>query len=81
MNIRHLYADSPARNSRDMVEAERSDRGTDRWSAKLTEDDVRAIRRQYIPGVVSQQSLANEYGVDQTTISEIVRGKKWAWLN
>lgn len=81
VNIRHLYADSPARNSRDMVEAERSDRGTDRWSAKLTEDDVRAIRRQYIPGVVSQQSLANEYGVDQTTISEIVRGKKWAWLN
>ncbi|SOE31804.1 hypothetical protein [Streptomyces sp. OK228] len=80
VNIRHLYADTPAQNSRDMVEAERSNRGEDRPDAKLTEDDVRAIRRRYVPRVVTQQRLADEYGVDQTTVSAIIRREKWAWL-
>lgn len=81
VNIRHLYLGDDAQNSRDKVENERSSRGEDRPDAKLTEDDVRAIRRRYIPRVVTQQVLADEYGVDQTTISEIIRRKKWAWLD
>lgn len=32
-------------------------------------------------GVVSQASLAALYGVDQSTISNIQRAKRWEWLS
>jgi len=44
--------------------------------AKLTEDDVREIRRRYAGGE-TQAALGREYGVGQTTISWIVNRKHW----
>lgn len=41
--------------------------------ARLTEDDVRWIRAKYKPGITRQADLARDYGVDQTTISRVVR--------
>ena len=47
------------------------------WSlAKLTDGQVREIRERYSRGEV-QISLARHYGVDQTTISLIVRREGW----
>ena len=52
----------------------------------LTEDDIREIRRRYVrqqggPGVVGDPNntygLAEEFGVDQGTISNIVNRKTW----
>lgn len=48
-----------------------------RTSSKLTLDQVRALRASYSTGRVSQQTLADEYGVSQHTVSVIVRGKVW----
>lgn len=54
--------------------------------AKLTDDDVRAIRAEYALSPrgrgpssrgVSQQELATRYGVSQFGISQVVRGKTW----
>lgn len=45
--------------------------------AKLTEAGVREIRRRYAAGGVSQQVLADEFGVHQTKISAVVRRKTW----
>jgi hypothetical protein len=42
---------------------------------KLTEDDVRAIRARYKPGLTS--ALAREYKVTFTTIKQIVDRKIW----
>lgn len=52
-------------------------RGEKNGRAKLTWPDVRAIRRAWEKGGVSQQSLADTYGVTQMAISKIVLGVNW----
>lgn len=44
--------------------------------AKLTENEVKTIRRRYKRGE-TQVSLASEYGVSQTTISKMVLRVSW----
>lgn len=51
--------------------------GESHGMARLTEQDVLELRRRYAEGGVTQYQLADEYGVDQTNISLIVRRKKW----
>lgn len=51
--------------------------GEDKPAAKLTEDYVRQIRREYRAGGVTTTALGNRYGVHNTRISEIVRGVAW----
>jgi DNA-binding transcriptional regulator YiaG len=54
-------------------------RGTAHHSAKLTEDNVRSIRRLLAEGV-SQRELAREYGVSQTAIRYVKQGRNWGHL-
>lgn len=42
---------------------------------KITLDDMRAIRQRYQAGGITQQQLADEYRIDRTRVSQIVRGK------
>ena len=51
--------------------------GVKNGRAKLTDDDVRAIRRMYAAGGVSLLALADEFGVDQTAVGFIVRRVRW----
>lgn len=53
------------------------ERGTKRYNAKLTDDDVRAIRAAYATGDVKQTALATQYGVSVMLISGIVRRTRW----
>lgn len=87
----HIFLGSHADNSADMVRKgrspkgdasgprvhrERMRRGVDHSNAKLTEDQVREIRRGAAQGV-PQTTLAARYGVGQMTISNILTGKTW----
>jgi ribosome-binding protein aMBF1 (putative translation factor) len=45
--------------------------------AKVNWDQVREIRRRYAVGGISQQALADEFRLDQTVVSRIVRGTIW----
>lgn len=45
--------------------------------SKLTEDQVREIRRRYAAGGVTQQALADEFGVSNPTCNLIIRRIKW----
>lgn len=47
--------------------------------SKLTEDDVRFIRKHYNPDTTdfNQQALAEKFGVKKPTISKIVHRKTW----
>ncbi len=45
--------------------------------ARLTQAQAEEIRARYAAGNISQFVLADDYGVAQTTISAIVRGKNW----
>jgi hypothetical protein len=49
-------------------------RGVLHWSAKLTEDQVRAIRKDTRPG----KKVAHEYGIGKTTFYRIKRRELWA---
>lgn len=51
-------------------------RGEDVHSARLTADDVIAIR-EYAAGGVSFRSLAKRYGVTPPAIANVVRRKSW----
>lgn len=53
-------------------------RGERHWRAKLRNADITAIRDEYTTKRTSQYVLASRYGVTQTVISDIVRGKGWA---
>lgn len=52
-------------------------RGAEVKAAKLTDDDVRAIKWRVLNGE-SQTSVARMYDVSDATVSGIMKGKKWA---
>lgn len=53
-------------------------RGQRNFKSKLTEDEVKAIYRN--SGNKSQNQLASDYGVSQSTINHILTGRTWNWL-
>lgn len=81
INIRHLYADTHARNMMDKVIAghhrgwSSPSRGEKHPSAKLVASQVLEIRA--LAGTMSQEAIAERFGVRQITISRVVRRKTW----
>jgi hypothetical protein len=79
VNPAHLFAGTHAENTADMIRKGRTPvigkRGSASPNAKLTDDDVRAIRHLY--PTMSQQAIADRYGVNQDTVSSIVRRETW----
>lgn len=53
-------------------------RGTEHWRAKLTEGDVRTIRK--LRGTASTKELGKRFGVGHATISKIHTGMSWKHL-
>ena len=51
--------------------------GTENAAAKLNDNDIREIRREYSAKSTSLRILARKYGVAHTQISNIVRRKTW----
>ncbi len=76
VNPEHLFIGTPVENMRDRDRKGRTARvrGADSASAKLTDLQVLAIyydpRRQY--------DIADDYGINQGTVSNIKTGKRWA---
>lgn len=52
-------------------------RGAKHPLARLSDEAVRIIRTEYAAGGVTQQALAERYGVSLMLINGIVRGKRW----
>lgn len=75
---KHLRWATYAENEADKIGHGTRLRGEAVPGAKLTEHDVREIRR--MAGQAKQKDLADLYGVDQGNISAIQRRKTWAWL-
>jgi len=48
--------------------------------AKLTENQVIEIRARYAAGGITQQKLADEYGVSQGIISDIINRTSWSHI-
>lgn len=71
----HLPTPAP---SQEVVENSWLPRGEHHWNAKLTEDKVRAIRRQYAEEKTTHAKLAKEYGVSRVLIGLVISRKIWA---
>lgn len=75
----HLRWDTKQGNASDRTLHGTEVRGEDCWNAKLTEADVRAIRK--LQGLEVQRITAERYGVSRATIGDIQNRKRWAWLD
>jgi hypothetical protein len=54
-------------------------KGSQKWNSKLTENDVKWIRENYIPKhpEFSGKSLSKKFNVSQPTIHKIIHNKTW----
>jgi hypothetical protein len=56
---------------------ERLARGERHPSARLTENQVREIRRRFAAGGVTKAALGREYGIDEVSIGAVIARKTW----
>ena len=77
-NPNHLVVGTHQDNMDDKVAAGRQTRGEQQPTSKITEDQVRKIKEmvQYR----TQQATADHFGLNQSQVSRIVNGKRWAHL-
>lgn len=52
--------------------------GSKNPAAKLTEDDVRSIRRRFAEGGITQTALAREYEIKPNAVSRIISRTRWS---
>lgn len=79
VNPAHLIAGTSRENTADMVARGRSARGARNGGARLTDHDVRAIRRGLTAGK-TQQAVAQEFAVSRSTVGAIATRRRWGWL-
>lgn len=83
-NPAHLFLGTIPENNIDMTQKGRRKfgftpkDGERNNNARLTADDVRAIRSAYDPGVVTMAEIARRFGVNETAVWKIVNRKRWA---
>lgn len=75
-NPEHLTPGTNADNSRDMIERDRSPRGSRHPNARVTEAMVVEMRRKHSDGATMTE-LARQYGVSLSTASRILRRAGW----
>jgi hypothetical protein len=79
-----ITVESPATTSTPAAESlpvKRSyQRGEKNSQAKLDAETVIAIRAAYASGGVTLRDLGKQFGLHQSTIGYIVKGKRWAHL-
>lgn len=73
---------TPLQNTRHAIEngGRNTARGERSAAAKLTDDDVRAIRKRSSAGE-SQWSIAMTYGIDRSSVSHIIHRQNWAHVS
>jgi len=82
VNPAHLFLGTHSDNMLDMARKRRrvwvSPRGTQNSMARLTDDDVRAIRLGYETGQEYMSEIARRFGVSKTTISRLIQRRTWS---
>ena len=79
VNGSHVYWGDRDKNAKDMITHGRSQRGERHVHSKLTDDDVREIRR-----IGNSQTLSltgARFGVCPSTVCAILKRRAWAWLD
>ncbi len=78
-NPDHLYWGSNKRNRQDQMEriGPVRNKGISNGQAKLTNADVRNIRRLYARGIWTHLSLAQRFGISKSAVGAILRHERW----
>jgi hypothetical protein len=87
-NPEHLYLGSTPENHHDMISRRRAwwfdkrkwRHGEDSNRAILSNEQVLQIRHRYSSGLITQNELAQEFGVCRSTIGYAISGKNWSHL-
>jgi hypothetical protein len=77
--LSNLRWDTPAANEADKLRHGTRPRGARHHQAKLTEGDVREIRRLRLCGLTFQE-IGRRFGITRTTACEIFHRRTWSWL-
>lgn len=80
VNPSHLLLGTHSDNTADKVDRERQARGSGHGIAKLTEADIPIIREMYRSGFY-QKVIAEQFGVTQGAISQLLNGKTWSHIS
>ena len=84
----HLFLGNHTTNAQDMAakgrqvfqrKPERAKRGEEHYCAKLTADDIRAIRQRHDQGE-GMQSIADAYHISKQTVWRVVRRLTWVHI-
>lgn len=75
-NPEHLFLGTHRENTDDMIQKGRSTAGERSGNAKLTNDEVRAMRNQHVQGVPIPE-LAKRFGISATNAHSVVRRRTW----
>jgi hypothetical protein len=76
-NPAHLVKGTQLDNIADATERRRMAQGERHFAAKLDAEQAQAIRQRYAQGGITYVQLAAEYGVSDSAIWGIVRGRYW----
>jgi hypothetical protein len=81
VNPDHLYVGTRKQNTQDMMQRGRDKHGqlcgSSNATAKLTENDVRTIRWMHENGTLTNQAIAEYFGVTGALIGMIIKRKIW----
>ncbi|MDJ0319796.1 HNH endonuclease [Pseudarthrobacter sp. PS3-L1] len=77
INPAHLFPGTRLVNMQDALQKGRLRQGEESPKAKLTAADVTEIKRIYATGAMSQKAVGEMFGISQSNISFIVRGRTW----
>lgn len=77
VNPAHLFLGTQADNLRDMREKRRHAHGETNGHARLTRGVVEEIRALARSGSMTQAAIAQQFGVDQSHVSNIKHGYAW----
>lgn len=75
----HIRWATGSENNQDKLLHGTHNRGERHSLAKLTEADVRAIRK--LRGTLSRSDIADRFGVSVATIKSVFAGQTWGWLD
>jgi hypothetical protein len=73
----HLFLGTAKDNKVDCINKKRHSYGEKSGTAKLTEQEVIAIRYEYSLGNTSLRKIAIKYSMNHTVIDDIIKRKQW----
>lgn len=79
VNKQHLSWKTPTENVADRIDHGTYQFGTLNHQAKITENDVRRIR--CLAGALSHGEIGERFGLDRSTVRNIIARRIWKWLD